>query len=107
MEQAFAAAEDAEDAVAARRAQKEMEVDAVEFAEVPTPGTPATPVGLVTPAVGSASEREVSISTPDVGAPTPSASGGMDDIAEDEPGSIDDWMILYIERERLDLDEVK
>jgi len=107
VEQAFAAAEDAEDAIAAKRAQKEMEVDAVEFAEVPTPGTPATPVGLVTPAVGSASEREASISTPDVGAPTPSASGGVDEIAEDEPGSIDDWMILYIEREKLDLDEVK
>jgi hypothetical protein len=26
---------------------------------------------------------------------------------EDEPGSIDDWMILFIERERLDFDEVK
>jgi helicase SWR1 len=114
VEQAFAAAEDAEDAVAARRAQKEMEVDAVEFAEVPTPATPATPatpVGLVasTPAaVGSASEREISISTPDPGAPTPSVSGGLDvETLEDEPGSIDDWMVLFIEREGLDMDEVK
>lgn len=111
VEQAFAAAEDAEDAIAARRAQKEMEVDAVEFAEVPTPATPATPVGLAasTPAaVGSASEREISISTPDAGAPTPSISGmDVETPEEDEPGSIDDWMILYIERERLDFDEVK
>jgi helicase SWR1 len=112
VEQAFAAAEDAEDAVAARRAQKEMEVDAVEFAEVPTPATPATPVGIAasTPAaVGSASEREVSISTPDQGAPTPSVSGGLDveTPEEDEPGSIDDWMVLFIEREGLDMDEVK
>jgi helicase SWR1 len=111
VEQAFAAAEDAEDAIAARRAQKEMEVDAVEFAEVPTPATPATPVGLAasTPAaVGSASEREISISTPDAGVPTPSISGmDVETPEEDEPGSIDDWMILYIERERLDFDEVK
>jgi helicase SWR1 len=115
VEAAFAAAEDAEDAIAAKRAQKEMEVDAVEFAEAPTPGTPATPVNLTsgTPAaVGSASEQEVSISTPDVAAPTPSVTGGMDDevqeeAEEDEPGSIDDWMVMFIERERLDLDEVK
>jgi helicase SWR1 len=113
VEQAFAAAEDAEDAVAAKRAQKEMEVDAVEFAEAPTPGTPATPVtpvGLTgsTPALGSASERELSISTPDVGAPTPSVSGmDVDGPEEEEPGSVDDWMVLFIEREGLDLDEVK
>ena len=111
VEAAFAAAEDAEDAIAAKRAQKEMEVDAVEFAEAPTPGTPATPVNLTggTPmAVGSMSEQEASLSTPDVAAPTPSVSG-MDGEGpeEDEPGSIDDWMIMFIERERLDLDEVK
>jgi helicase SWR1 len=110
VELAFAAAEDAEDAMAAKRAQKEMEVDLVEFAEVPTPATPATPVGLVasTPApVGSASEQDVSISTPDVGAQTPSASEMDIDTPDEEPGSIDDWMIMFIERERLDLDEVK
>lgn len=111
VEQAFAAAEDAEDAVAARRAQREMEVDAVEFAEVPTPGTPATPatpIGIPasTPAVGSASDRE--ILTPDVGIPTPSVSGfDVDRPEEEEPGSIDDWMVLFIEREGLDMDEVK
>jgi len=112
VEAALAAAEDAEDALAAKRAQKEMEVDAVEFAEAPTPGTPATPVNLTsgTPAViGSMSEREASISTPDVAAPTPSATGGMDvePQDEDEPGSVDDWMVMFIQREGLDLDEVK
>jgi helicase SWR1 len=127
VEQAFAAAEDMEDAIAAKRAQKEMEVDAVEFAEVPTPATPATPLGVTpvgaTPAgatpvagaasstpvpAGSASDRELSISTPDVVAPTPSVSGMEIDVPEEvEPGSVDDWMVMFIERERLDLDEVK
>lgn len=111
VEQAFAAAEDVEDAIAAKRAQKEMEFDAAEFEEAPTPATPATPVGLATstPApAGSASEREVSISTPDVAVPTPSASGmDIDGQEETEPGSIDDWMVMFIEREGLDLDEVK
>jgi len=127
VEQAFAAAEDMEDAIAAKRAQKEMEVDAVEFAEVPTPVTPATPLGVTpvgatpagatpvagapssTPApAGSASDRELSISTPDVVAPTPSVSGMEIDVPEEvEPGSVDDWMVMFIERERLDLDEVK
>ena len=89
-------------------------MDAVEFAEVPPPGTPATPAtpaGLAssTPApAGSMSEQEVSISTPEVRAPTPSVSGMDVDVQEaDEPGSIDDWMIMFIEREKLDLDEVK
>jgi helicase SWR1 len=116
VELAFAAAEDSEDAVAARRAQKEMEYDAVEFAENPTPGTPATPVTPATPAgvasstpapVASASEREVSTSTPDVVAQTPSIIEMDATEEEEEPGSIDDWMIMFIERERLDLDEVK
>jgi hypothetical protein len=30
------------------------------------------------------------------------------DVPEEvEPGSVDDWMVMFIERERLDLDEVK
>jgi helicase SRCAP/SWR1 len=113
VEQALAAAEDLEDALAAKRAQKEMEVDAVEFAEAPTPGTPATPVNLIPGVpVSSASEREVSISTPDVVAPTPSVSGGIEvevqeEALEEEPGSVDEWMVMFIEREGLDLDEVK
>ena len=117
VEQAFAAAEDAEDAIAAKRAQKEMEVDAVEFEEVPTPATPATPatpVGAVSstpaPQLNSASERDVSISTPDAAAATPSVNGMDGDVAhieEEEPGSIDDWMVMFVERERLDLDEVR
>lgn len=77
LQQALAAAEDDDDAQAAQIAQKEMDIDAVEFSET---GIPRSGVSTLEPpkiVQEEADEEDV-----------------------EEIGSIDDYMIMFIERER-------
>lgn len=76
IEQALAAAEDEDDAQAARIAEKEMDIDAIEFAETGVPQDDA-------PSQENGKTADVPMEDP-----------------EDAIGSIDDYMITFIERER-------
>lgn len=87
LEKALAAAEDEDDAQAARTAQREMDIDAVEFAETGTPKAKehAEEIGKVVDTTNNVAMED--------------EEQEMADEAEDEPGSIDDYMITFLERE--------
>ncbi|ORY75775.1 SNF2 family N-terminal domain-domain-containing protein [Protomyces lactucae-debilis] len=85
LEATLAMVEDEDDAAAARVAEREMDIDAVEFAET---GTPAQQAALASS--------------------TNAAPVVADEGDEEEPGSVDDYMIEFLLREqgRMDLMDV-